>query len=283
MKKRALFALGGVAALSLAVSPFLLTNASAVAEPDETVAIDYVDVTNGDPFVIKDQSLSDSLMTLIEGDPHKIWCATINEDNELVETQPGVDPNLYLLYLCFFIDPDVEGDKVIVYDDYLADEFIIFENVTFDFFDIGSDQMIRYTISKFYTGMGFAFISGENQTYAKGNENGLEVHTTGNVDYLVSVVVDGDELSEDEYTVKNGSIILNLLSSYLDSLSIGKHTLEINFDDMYAGEGSLETTFTVEDNPNTADLPMGIFVVFGSCLVLGASGIAYMANRRSRR
>lgn len=280
MKKRALFALGGVAALSLAVSPFLLTNASAVAEPDETIAIDYVDVTNGDDFVIKDQSLSDSLTALIEGDPYREWCATINEDNELVEIQPGEDPSPFL---CFFIDPDVEGDKVIVYDDYLADELIIFENVTFDFFDIGSDQMIRYTISKFYTGMGFAFISGENQTYAKGSENGLEVHTTSNVDYLVSVVVDGDELSEDEYTVKNGSIILNLLSSYLDSLSIGKHTLEINFDDIYAGEGSLETTFTVEDNPNTADLPVGIFVVFGSCLVLGASGIAYVANRRSRR
>lgn len=280
MKKRALFALGGVAALSLAVSPFLLTNASAVAEPDETVAIDYVDVTNGDDFVIKDQSLSDSLTTLIEGDPYREWCATINEDNELVEIRPGEDPSPYL---CFFIDPDVEGDKVIVYDDYPADELIIFENVTFDFFDIGSDQMIRYTISKFYTGMGFAFISGENQTYAKGSENGLEVHTTSNVDYLVSVVVDGDELSEDEYTVENGSIILNLLSSYLDSLSIGKHTLEINFDDIYAGEGSLETTFTVEDNPNTADLPVGIFVVFGSCLVLGASGIAYVTNRRSRR
>lgn len=280
MKKRALFALGGVAALSLAVSPFLLTNASAVAEPDETVAIDYVDVTNGDGFVIKDQSLSDSLMTLIEGDPHKIWCATINEDNELVETQPGEDLSPYL---CFFIDPDVEGDKVIAFDDCPADELIIFENVTFDFFEIGSDQMIRYTISKLYTGMGFAFISGENQTYAKGSENGLEVHATSNVDYLVSVVVDGNELSEDEYTVENGSIILNLLSSYLDSLSIGKHTLEINFDDIDAGEGSLETTFTVEDNPNTADLPMGIFVVFGSCLVLGASGIAYMANRRSRR
>ena len=282
MKKRALFALGGVAALSLAVSPFLLTNASAVAEPDETVAIDYVDVTNGDGFVIKDQSLSDSLMTLIEGDPYREWCATISEDNELVEIQLGEDPSPYL---CFFIDPDVEGNKVIAYDDYPADELIIFENVTFDFFDIGSDQMIRYTISKFYTGMGFAFISGENQTYAKGSENGLEVHTTSNVDYLVSVVVDGDELSEDEYTVENGSIILNLLSSYLDSLSIGKHTLEINFDDIYAGEGSLETTFTVEDkdNPNTADLPVGIFVVFGSCLVLGASGIAYVTNRRSHR
>ena len=125
VKKRALFALGGVAALSLAVSPFLLTNASAVAEPDETIAIDYVDVTNGDDFVIKDQSLSDSLTALIEGDPYREWCATINEDNELVEIQPGEDPSPFL---CFFIDPDVEGDKVIVYDDYLADELIIFEN-----------------------------------------------------------------------------------------------------------------------------------------------------------
>ena len=280
MKKRALFALGGVAALSLAVSPLLLTNASAVAEPDETVAIDYIDVTNGDDFVIKDQSLSDSLTTLIEGDSDREWCATINEDNELVEIQPGEDPSPFL---CFFIDPDVDGDKVVVYDDFPADELTIFENVTFDVFDSESSQTIRYIISKFYTGIGFTFISGEDQTYAKGSEGGLEIHTTSNVDYLVSVVVDGNELSEDEYTVKNGSIILNLLSSYLDSLATGKHTLEINFDDIYAGEATLETSFTVEDNPDTADLPVGIFVMFGSCLALGASGIAYMTSRRSRR
>ncbi len=89
MRKRAFLTLCGVAAFGLVASPFLSTDASAKIVPDETVTIDYVDVTNGNEFVIKDQGLSDYLRILIDdGNEETIndeWCATINEDNELEE------------------------------------------------------------------------------------------------------------------------------------------------------------------------------------------------------
>ena len=77
--------------------------------------------------------------------------------------------------------------------------------------------------------------------------------------------------------------LLTLKPSYLDGLSTGKHTLKISFEDEYAGAASIEVDFTVEDNPDTADLPVETFIVFGSCLALGATSMAYMINRKSRR
>lgn len=296
-KKRAFLALSGVAALGLVASPFLSTDASAVIVPDETVTIDYIDVTNGNEFVIKDQGLSDYLRILIDDDDEETtndeWCATVDEDNVLSEIQPGEDP---YPSLCFYINDD---DEVAVYDDFLEDSLQVFENVTFDIYvravgiQVGDPsqildsaagvKMVQYNFSKIYDGTGFALISGEDQTYAKGSESGLEFHTTGEVRNLDILTVDGNELGEGDYDAENGSIILTLKPSYLDGLSTGKHTLKISFEDRYAGAASIEVDFTVEDNPDTADLLVGIFIVFGSCFALGATSMAYMVNKKSRR
>ncbi|MBR6811571.1 hypothetical protein IKM56_04015 [Candidatus Saccharibacteria bacterium] len=292
MRKRAFLALSGVAALGLVALPFLSTDASAVIVPDETVTIDYIDVTNGNKFVIKDQGLSDYLRILIDDGE---WCATVDEDNVLSEIQPGEDP---YPALCFYINDD---DEVAVYDDFLEDGLRVFENVTFDTYvrtvdnsvvqvgdptDIvpgASVKMVQYNFSKIYDGTGFALISGEDQTYVKGSESGLEFHTTGEVRNLDVLTVDSNELSEGDYDAENGSIILTLKPSYLDGLSTGKHTLKISFEDRYAGAASIEVDFAVEDNPDTADLPVETFIVFGSCLALGATSMAYMINKKSRR
>lgn len=299
MRKRAFLALSGVATLGLVASPFLSTDASAVIVPDETVTIDYIDVTNWNEFVIKDQGLSDYLRILIddgdEGTIYDQWCATINEDNELKEIGQGEDP---YPFLCFYINDD---DEVAVYDDFLEDGLQVFENVTFDTYvrtvdnsvvqvgdptDIvpgASVKMVQYNFSKIYDGTGFALISGEDQTYTKGSESGLEFHTTGEVRNLDILTVDSNELGEGDYDAENGSIILTLKPSYLDGLSTGKHTLKISFEDEDAGAASIEVDFTVEDNPDTADLLVGSFIAFGSCLVLGAISMAYMIDKKSRR
>lgn len=184
MRKRAFLALSGVAALGLVASPFLSTDASAVIVPDETVTIDYIDVTNGNDFVIKDQGLSDYFRILIDDDDEETiydrWCATVDEDNVLSEIQPGEDP---YPFLCFYVNDD---DEVAVYDDFLEDGLQVFENVTFDtyvrtvdhsviqigdpsqFLDSAGIKMVQYNFSKIYDGTGFALISGEDQTYAKG-------------------------------------------------------------------------------------------------------------------
>ena len=52
--------------------------------------------------------------------------------------------------------------------------------------------------------------------------------------------VDGTLLSEDVYTYENGSLIVKLKDSYLNTLSVGDHTLKVEFTD-----GEAETVFTV--------------------------------------
>ena len=52
--------------------------------------------------------------------------------------------------------------------------------------------------------------------------------------------VAGTFLSEDVYTYENGSLIVKLKDSYLNTLSVGDHTLKVEFTD-----GEAETVFTV--------------------------------------
>ena len=55
------------------------------------------------------------------------------------------------------------------------------------------------------------------------------------------------------YTVKEGSTIITLKAEYLNTLSVGKHTFEIVWND-----GSASTSFIIKENeivdaPNTVD------------------------------
>ncbi len=54
------------------------------------------------------------------------------------------------------------------------------------------------------------------------------------------VLVDGKEVSEADYDLSEGSVIVGFKPSFLKSLAEGKHTLTLEFDD-----GSIDTTFTV--------------------------------------
>lgn len=92
-------------------------------------------------------------------------------------------------------------------------------------------------------------IDGANQTIKQG-ESATFRSSADFIDFL-KVLVDGKEISVDNYTVKEGSTIVTLKAEYLKSLSVGKHTLSI-----VSKSGSADTEFTVEavtepDKPGT--------------------------------
>ena len=72
------------------------------------------------------------------------------------------------------------------------------------------------------------------------------------IDHFVSIEVDGKVLDPANYTAVSGSLKASLKADYMATLSEGKHTLKVNFDD-----GSVETTFTVAkkatDNKSASD------------------------------
>lgn len=129
-------------------------------------------------------------------------------------------------------------------------------------------------------GDGYAIIDGADQEHEIDSGTDLVVHATGSFeDDFDHIEVDGEVVEEANHDAEPGSVIVTLHSDYLDSLGEGEHTLKF----VYNG-GEVETTFkNVKDNPDTADLPIETFIVFGSCLVLGATSMAYMVNKKSRR
>lgn len=85
-----------------------------------------------------------------------------------------------------------------------------------------------------------AIIAGANATWHKGSEDGLFFTSNAAFADFLKVQVDGKDVDASNYTVKEGSTIVTLNASYLETLSAGKHTLAIVSD-----TGTAETEFTV--------------------------------------
>lgn len=81
---------------------------------------------------------------------------------------------------------------------------------------------------------------GANGTWQKGTKDGLSFTSNAAFADFQKVSVDGKDLDASNYTVEEGSTIVTLQPSYLDTLSVGKHTLAIVSD-----TGTAETEFTV--------------------------------------
>ncbi len=95
---------------------------------------------------------------------------------------------------------------------------------------------------------------GANQTIIVNDTNTLTFKTSGHLEKLIKVEVDGTELNETEYDAKTGSTVITLKNQYLKSLSTGSHTMKMIYIDH-----EIETSFMVENhtsniiNPNTND------------------------------
>ena len=91
-------------------------------------------------------------------------------------------------------------------------------------------------------------IAGANATWHKGS--GKDLSFTSNAAYgdFLKVLVDGEELDASNYAVEPGSTVVTLKASYLETLSVGKHTLGIVSD-----TGTAETEFTVAADGQAAD------------------------------
>lgn len=83
--------------------------------------------------------------------------------------------------------------------------------------------------------------SGANSTWQKGGTDGLSFTSNAAFADFIKVQVDGKDLDASSYTVKEGSTIVTLKPEYLETLSVGKHTLAIVSD-----TGTASTDFTIK-------------------------------------
>ena len=83
-------------------------------------------------------------------------------------------------------------------------------------------------------------IEGANGKWQKGSESGLSFASNAAFADFLKVQVDEKDLDASNYAVKEGSTVVTLNASCLETLPVGKHTLAIVSD-----TGTAETEFTV--------------------------------------
>ena len=128
--------------------------------------------------------------------------------------------------------------------------------------------------------------AGANSTWQKGTGDGLSFTSNAAFADFLKVQVDGKDLDTSSYTVKEGSTIVNLKASYLETLSVGKHTLAV-----VSETGTASTEFTIKaaaavnddtESPQTGDnsnLMLWIALLFVSGGVL--SVVTYKKKKQT--
>ena len=93
-------------------------------------------------------------------------------------------------------------------------------------------------------------VEGANGKYQSGGNTDLTFRSNASFEDFLSVSVDGKVLDKNQYTLREGSILVTLKADYLSTLSVGQHTLGVT-----SASGTAETVFTVTAAP--AVVPTG--------------------------
>lgn len=123
-------------------------------------------------------------------------------------------------------------------------------------------------------------ISGMNQEWTKGNKEGLTFKVDTDIEEFMSVLVDQKELGSSDFEIKSGSTIITLNASYLETLSIGKHTLSI-----ITENGTTTTTFTIHEKQNVNTGTQNAMILWIGLLVIaaGACSTAVIMNKKKNK
>ena len=124
---------------------------------------------------------------------------------------------------------------------------------------------------------------GANQEYTitKDSEAKFKINADFRMFDGGKVYVDDELVNPNNYTAESGSTIITLKKEFVDTLSVGKHTLKVLFND--GGQATTifnvaKTTIPVE-NPNTLDNVM-IYIVSGILSIIGITGAITFYKRK---
>ena len=121
-------------------------------------------------------------------------------------------------------------------------------------------------------------VEGANGKYQSGGNTDLTFRSDASFEDFLSVSVDGKVLDKNQYTLREGSILVTLKADYLSTLSVGQHTLGVN-----SASGTAETVFTVTAAP--AVVPTGDtagLTLWVSLAALCGLGTLVVVSRKKR-
>ena len=103
--------------------------------------------------------------------------------------------------------------------------------------DVESDATYKATYKAIAKPGVYYLVGGGTPSVKKGGENGLEMQFKRTVndnitfDQFDGILINGTELSKDQYTATKGSVIVKISQAYIDSLADGKSELTVKFKD----------------------------------------------------
>ena len=102
------------------------------------------------------------------------------------------------------------------------------------------------------------------------------------IDHFTCASVDGADLTEGtDFTVKAGSVVLELQPEYLDSLSAGKHTLKVIFDGQFEAEADVNVVVPPPSNPKTG-VSSNMKLYAGILIFAALAAFGIIARRRKQ-
>lgn len=96
----------------------------------------------------------------------------------------------------------------------------------------------------------YKFIEGANGSWTKNSGMILGFKVNGEISKFTGVKVDGTLIGNDKYTAVSGSTVVTLKKDYLETLSVGKHTLSVVYTD---GECTTEFEVIADTKPTTSE------------------------------
>ena len=130
----------------------------------------------------------------------------------------------------------------------------------------------------------YNILDGANSKWTQDSDGNISVRGSGEFSKFVGVKVDGKSVDEKYYTVKEGSTIVTLKAGYLNTLTVGSHTLEIIWTDGSASTAFTVSAQTVVESPQTGDYSMmalWIAVLFVSAA--GVLGTAFLGKKKKNQ
>jgi tetratricopeptide (TPR) repeat protein len=121
----------------------------------------------------------------------------------------------------------------------------------------------------------YDIIEGDEGQWTKGSGEGLDFVANGPLSKFVGIVVDEIELDKASFETKSGSTVITLIDAYLESLTVGEHTITVVYTD-----GETSGTFTVLPKAApTCNILLWIIVIV--CLAVVVIVLVVIKKRRS--
>ena len=145
--------------------------------------------------------------------------------------------------------------------------------------NITSDINLEVVVEKIV----YEVTEGANQKYTitKNEEAKFRINADFRLFDEGKVYVDNELVDPKNYTAESGSTVITLKKEFVDTLSVGEHTLKVLFND----GGEAITTFNVAkvtvptDNPQTGD-NIGFYIISGILSIVGLAGAGIFYRRK---